>query len=129
MRDASGKHLGSRSAIMKARKGVKCQRHFQVRPGNGNGPIGDEVQLTCCVCGTVTQESIALMTSARRKQKRRGEKVKPASEFTIKHFLSYWKDGRDRPHKFSGGVRGTCKTCTKIVRDELYPLPKKEEGR
>ncbi len=127
MRDASGRPLKSRSSILKARKRVKCKRHFQVRPGHG--PRGDEIQLTCCVCDTITQESLSLMNTKKVQRQGGVKNIKPASQFSVKHYLSYWKDERDRPHRLSGGVRGICKTCTKIERDKLYPLPKAEEGR
>ena len=131
MRDANGRPLGSRAAIMKARKKVKVRRHFQIERGNGKGPIGDELRVTCCVCGTVTQRSLAMMNRYGRTQKQMNRKVTPLTDAAVEFKLSYWKTRTDRPHEFSGGVRGVCKTCTKIARDKLYPLPKrkKEKGR
>ena len=109
---------------MRERSRVRPTRRFDVDLlPVGAGPRGDEVQLTCASCGESKMESMSLMSMRpdKRTDPRKEADIKPCSRQVVERMARYWSKGNR--------ISGECKPCTKIARDKLFPLPKKEEGR
>lgn len=88
-----------RRLLLALRRRVKAVRRFDVDYADGADVYGS----TCRTCGTRTEQPIMLPGDVR------------ASVWAVARMARYWKG--------TGGVSGTCPTCTQHERDRRYPLP------
>lgn len=87
----------NRAVQLRMRKRVNAHRRWSAEYVGGES--GTDVKYTCRTCGY--SEVKALNTTAGM----------------AKRLASYHNDG--------AGAHGICSRCTRKVRDELYPLPRK----